>query len=377
MKKVAVLGATGSIGKSSLDVLRANKNDFEPVLFTAHTDLNALLALKKEFPKALAVLSGAAGPVNYCGRQGLLEAIAGCGADIIINGIAGADGLEPSIAALSNGRRLALANKETIVMAGPLVFALAKEKNAKIIPVDSEHSAIFQLIQAHGKDNIDEIILTASGGPFKNFSIKDLEKVTADQALAHPTWSMGPKITIDSATLANKGLEVIEAVRLFDFDINKIRVVIHPQSIVHSMVRLKNGNIYAQMSKPDMRHPIQNALYWPKINPYSLEPLDFGNLTLEFGSPDTDRFPMLALAYRACAMGIMYPAIYNAANEAAVQLFLDKKIRFLDIHRIVGYVLSSGEWSGQMTKFDLENILIIDRKAREMAVGLIGSKKWF
>ena len=377
MKKVALLGASGSIGINSLDVLR--KENFEPVLFSAHSSYKTLLNLKKEFPNALLALSGSShdtgtvfdNQIDYYGKQGLLDAISSCQADIVINGICGAAGLEPSIAALEAGCILALANKETIVMAGPLVLGLEKQKNTKIIPVDSEHSAIFSLINAHGIENIEEIILTASGGPFLDFSEEQLAHVTADGALNHPTWNMGPKITIDSATLANKGLEVIEASRFFGFSAEKIRVIIHPQSIIHSMVRLKDGMIYAQMSKPDMRNPIHTALSWPEIHSQSFNPLNLEGLSLEFIKPDLKRFPMLSLAYTALEKGPLYPVIYNAVNEAAVNDFLEGRISFLEIPRIVGYVLNSNEWPKSCDSYnepDLKEILETDKKAREMAL---------
>ena len=381
MKKVAVLGATGSIGKSSLDVVR--HGNFEPVLFTAHTDRDGLLKLKDEFPHALLALSceKTAFPphcdphcgietndkIEYSGRQGLLDAITNCDADIIINGITGAAGLEPSIAALNTGALLALANKETMVMAGPLVLALAEEKNTKIIPVDSEHSAIFHLIEAHGKENIEEIILTASGGPFRNYPLERLAEVGPEEALEHPTYNMGPKITVDSATLANKGLEVIEAVRFFGFPPEKIKVLIHPQSIVHSMVRVKDGAVYAQLSKPDMRHPIHCALLWPEIAPSSFGALDFHGLSLDFENPDTLRFPMLSLAYSVC-QDDLHPVAYNAANESAVEAFLGGRISFLEIPRIVEYVVSNRIWSeANSQKPCVQGILEADKTARNLA----------
>jgi 1-deoxy-D-xylulose-5-phosphate reductoisomerase len=371
-KKTAVLGATGSIGKSALDVLRHGKDDFEPVLFTAYKDVEGLLKLKKEFPEALLALTGTetlpSPEIDFIGANGLLEAIAGCGADIAINGIAGSAGLEPSLACLDAGMDLALANKETLVMAGPLIFERAKQNNVNIIPVDSEHSAIFKLIEAHGRKNVKEIILTASGGPFRNFSREKLKSVTPAEALAHPTWNMGPKITIDSASLANKGLEVIEAVRLFGFPPEAIKVCIHPQSIIHSMVRLKNGAVYAQMSKPDMRLPIYEALCFPETSPSPFGLLDFENLTLTFEKPDMERFPMLGLAYKACSLGLFHPAVYNAANEEAVEAFLKGKISFLEIPRIVGYVLDS-DWPG--ADFDLGSVLEADMKARKKTRELI------
>ena len=252
-KKVAVLGATGSIGKSTLDIIRKEKDRFEPVLFSANRNCEELICLKKEFPGAIAALAAEEytaapdmpGGIGFYGKQGLLNAIAVCGADIAVNGISGAAGLEPSAAVLKSGADLALANKETIVMAGSIIFALAREKKLNIIPVDSEHYAVFRLIEAHGMDKVSEIILTASGGPFRNHSIEQLKEASVAGALAHPTWNMGPKITIDSATMANKGLEIIEAAGLFGFPPEKISVTVHPQSVVHSMIRLKDGAVYA------------------------------------------------------------------------------------------------------------------------------------
>ena len=375
-KRVAVLGATGSIGKSALDVIAREKNNFDVVLLSAHSRGGELAELGRLWPGAATVLSGAAG-----GRESLLAAIAGAGADITLNGISGAAGLEPSMAAIEAGSHLALANKETLVMAGTLVLRRAQEKKVNVIPVDSEHSAVFHLIPAHcagghGNNALDEIILTASGGPFRNYSIEEMEKVTPRIALAHPTWNMGAKITIDSASMANKGLEVIEAVRLFGFPPEKIKVVIHPQSIVHSMIRMKDGAVYAQLSRPDMRLPIYKALYWPEISPSKegdpsreeapsgFGRLDFNALTLEFYPPDMERFPLLALAYEAVTRGGLYPCAYNAANEAAVAAFLAGRIGFLDIARITQYVVS-GDWSEEGA--DIARILEADTQARAAA----------
>jgi 1-deoxy-D-xylulose-5-phosphate reductoisomerase len=381
-KRVAVLGATGSIGKSTVDVLRSGKNDFEPVLFSCHRNTAGLLALAKEYPGAALVVSGAEDGVpgfaefarskTYFGREGLLRSIAECGAGIVVNGIAGAAGLEPSLAVLETGADLALANKETIVMAGELVFGLARRNKARIIPVDSEHSAVFSLLEAYGRDRIAEILLTASGGPFRKKSREELERITPEEALNHPTWNMGPKITIDSATLANKGLEVIEAAELFGMSAEQIKVVVHPQSIVHSMIRLRDGAVYAQLSRPDIRLPIRNALYYPEITPCSFGFLDFDSLTLEFEKPDYGRFPMLPLAYETSARGGMYPAIYNAANEAAVSAFTESRAGFSDIPRVVSSVLRS-DWnfgaalSGADSAETLRAILETDRLAREKA----------
>ncbi|MDR3335759.1 MAG: 1-deoxy-D-xylulose-5-phosphate reductoisomerase [Treponema sp.] len=380
-KKVAILGATGSIGTSALDILRLGKDDFEPVLFSSHRNLDGLLALSKEFPAAALVYSS--GEKNfdrengYLGKKGLLRAIEECGADIVLNGIAGAPGLEPSLAALKAGADLALANKETIVMASPLVFALAEKHGSRVIPVDSEHSAIFNLLEAHGRDKALELLLTASGGPFRTWSEKDLKTIGPQEALNHPTWNMGPKITIDSATLANKGLEVIEAAFLFEVTPDQIKVIIHPQSVVHSMVRLRDGAVYAQLSKPDMRFPIHNALYYPEHRSCSIDLLDFDHLVLEFEKPDDKKFPMLPLAYKAVREGGLYPAVYNAANEVAVNGFLKGKIAFVDIPRIVEYVMNNN-WSGKklsqadfLSERALDHILENDKLARRLAENYI------
>jgi len=362
-KRISVLGATGSIGKSSLDIISRNKDEFDVVLLSARSKGEELESLKKLWPSAVCVLSGAQG-----GKERLLAAIGGANADITINGISGAGGLEPSLAAIEAGSDLALANKETIVMAAPLVFRLAKEKNINIIPVDSEHSAIFHLIRAHSggeKETVSEIILTASGGPFRKMGLGELKNVTAKEALAHPTWKMGPKITIDSASMANKGLEIIEACALFDMPQEKIKVVIHPQSVVHSMIKLRNGAIYAQLSKPDMRNPIHDALFWPKTEPLNPEEVNFDSLTLEFEKPDIQKFPMLDLARQSADKGGLYPCAYNAANEEAVSAFLQNKIGFMDISGITKNVLDQ-DWSGGCTQ--KEEILNADALARKKAV---------
>jgi len=384
-KKVAVLGATGSIGKNAMAVLRDQKDRLQPVLLTARSDAKGLLELKKEFPGALTALAneaeGAQFDFDFYGGDGLLSAIAAAKADIAVNGISGAAGLEPSVAAINAGSDVALANKETIVMAAEIILALAADKRVRVIPVDSEHSALFKLIETHGKNNVSEIILTASGGPFREYSQKMLSGVTPKEALAHPTWNMGKKITVDSATLANKGLEVIEAAGLFGFPPEKIKVVIHPQSIVHSMIRLKDGAVYAQMSKPDMKLPIHEALFWPETVCSPFGALDFASLSLAFEKPDMEKFPMLALAYKALSGGRHLSIAYNAANETAVKAFLKGEIEFLEIPRIVGYVVemntlaySSIEDSGE-SPGSVEAILDADRAARKMAEEFIWSKK--
>jgi 1-deoxy-D-xylulose-5-phosphate reductoisomerase len=375
-KRIAVLGATGSIGKSALDVIARDKENFEVILLATHSKSHVLEELSKQWFPAVCVLTG-----EPNGKEKLLSMIADLCPDITINGISGSAGLQPSLAAIEAGSDLALANKETIVMAGQLVTRLAKEKNVNIIPVDSEHSAIFHLLRAfsleefnHGvlqpellgvsqrkEELISEIILTASGGPFRNMSLREMEKVTVQDALIHPTWDMGPKITIDSASMANKGLEIIEACFLFNMPPEKIKVVIHPQSIVHSMIRLCNGVIYAQLSKPDMRHPIHDAIYWPRTTPSTLDTLSFDSLTLEFSKPDLKKFPMLSLAWEAAKKAGLYPNAYNAANEVAVAAFLEEKIQFTDIAKITEDVLQA-DWD--CNYLNLETILQADTEAR-------------
>jgi len=362
-KKIAILGATGSIGKSAVDIISRDNENFEVILLSAHSNRYELKKLSDKFPEAVCILTQ-----TSPGDEKLLMSIEELKPDITINGIAGAAGLLPSLAAINAGSQLALANKETIVIAGPLVTRRAKEKNVKIIPVDSEHSAVFHLIQRENIDNISEIILTASGGPFRNFSMEQMRDVTVEDALNHPTWNMGKKITIDSASMANKGLEIIEACVLFNVSAEKIKVVIHPQSIIHSMIRLCNGAVYAQMYKPDMRHPIHDAVYYPQTKSNSLEPLNFDALSLEFFKPDTQKFPMLKFAYDAAKLKGFYTCAYNAANEIAVWAFLERKIKFLDIFSITEQVLQS-DWSGD--EYDLEAILSADKKARAKAESII------
>ncbi|MCL2264430.1 MAG: 1-deoxy-D-xylulose-5-phosphate reductoisomerase [Treponema sp.] len=370
-KRIAVLGVTGSIGKSAVDIISRDKENLEIVLLSSRR--SSLKELSKQYPSAVCVKTES-------GDEKLLSSILELKPDITINGIAGSAGLKPSLAAINAGSHLALANKETIVMAGQLVMRHAKEKNVNIIPVDSEHSAVFHLLQreefyrgaANKKEevNISEIILTASGGPFRNLTVEQMRDVTVKDALAHPTWNMGHKITVDSASMANKGLEIIEACVFFNTPPEKIKVVIHPQSIVHSMIRLCNGVIYAQLSKPDMRHPIHDAIYWPVTTPSALEPICFDSLTLEFSKPDTDKFPMLKYAWEAAEQKALYPCAYNAANEIAAAAFLEKKIKFLDIPKITEQVLQS-DWTGD--ELDFESIIKADTDARVNAIKIINN----
>ena len=380
-KRIAVLGATGSIGRNALDVIRGGGDRFEPVLFSAHSRAWGLASLAAEFPGAKIAISGAVlglpdgnAPAGiegidrkrvYYGREGLFAAMRDAGAELTLNGISGAAGLEPSLAALEGGSALALANKESMVMAGALVLKTAEKYSLPVIPVDSEHSAIFNLLRAQGRDALDEVLITASGGPFRTWSAERLNGASVEDALAHPTWNMGAKITIDSASLANKGLEVIEAARLFSLGADRIKVIVHPESIVHSMVRMKDGAVYAQLSRPDMRLPIHQALYYPEIAPSPWGALDFDGLTLTFERPDEARFPMLALAYQALRAGGRYPAAYNAANECAVSAFLDGKIAFTEISAVCAAVLGMDWSSGED---DLQAILEADASARQASL---------
>ncbi|WP_294430964.1 1-deoxy-D-xylulose-5-phosphate reductoisomerase [uncultured Treponema sp.] len=369
MKRVLVLGATGSIGSSTVDILRTQKDRFICCGLTANSKKDELEKLSLEFncPSSL---------TKQEGIEGIKKLIEKTKPDIVVNGIAGSSGLEPSMIVLEAGVDLALANKETVVMAGPLMFEAAKRSGSKILPVDSEHSAIFTLINQCGKENIDKIIITASGGPFRTFSREKLAYVTVSDALKHPTWDMGVKITIDSATLGNKGLEVIEAVRLFDVSASQVQVVVHPQSIIHSLVRTKDGIVYGQFSEPDMKHPILQALDWPKILSSSMKSFDLtdtadGTRTLTFEKPRFDDFPMLSLAFESAEKNGSYPIVFNASNEIAVQAFIDGKIGFLQIPECVSKVLHETDWSEAPR--DLKDVYSADRLAREKAKAFLNS----
>ena len=365
-KKIVVLGCTGSIGKSTLKIIDEFSDLFQVVGLTAHSNKNQLDELSKKYNCKNICLSNPSAD----GVEGIKRVIADSCADICVNGIAGAAGLLPSIYTLENGINLALANKETIVMASHIVYELAAKNKCKILPVDSEHSAIFNLVEKFGKDSIESVVLTASGGPFRTFTKEQLEKVTVEDALKHPTWNMGQKITIDSATLANKALEVIEAVKLFGVPASKVEVTIHPQSLVHSLIRTKDGVLYSQMSHPDMCHPILSALTWPDFTKSSLPPLDLSNnpvenpLTCTFAKPDLEKFPMLALGFKAASLGNAYPIAFNAANEIAVEAFINHKIGFYDISRITENVLNK-DWSRLPVTYN--EVLLFDSMAREFA----------
>lgn len=376
-KRIALLGCTGSIGSSTLEVVRRYPELFEVIALSAHSQGEALRALAHEFqPEAVCLseetfqeeLLPSSLPRKttfHSGREGLLRMIAQAKADMVVNGIAGASGLSPSLEAVKAGSDLALANKETLVMAGPLLQRLQREHNSSLLPVDSEHSALFFLTQGLEADKIEEIILTASGGPFRQTPEEELSSITPEAALQHPTWKMGTKITIDSATLANKGLEVIEAARLFPVHHDQIKVLIHPQSRVHSLVRWTDGTLYAQISEPSMELPIQNALTWPHLKPIEPARLDLAGCSLSFEKPDTHRFPMLALAYEALRGDEAAPIVYNAANEEGVAAFLNRQISFCDIPRLTRKLLHQG--ISLSDPYSLDAILETDRRTRAQA----------
>ena len=348
MKKIAILGSTGSIGTQTLDVVREHSDELQVVALAAGTNKERLKEQIKEFHPKLVSLSDekkaqelkeelAGEQVEVvCGMEGLIEVAGADSADVVVTAVVGMMGILPTMEAIKKGKDIALANKETLVTAGHLIIPMAKEYGVSILPVDSEHSAIFQSLQGEPKAALDKILLTASGGPFRGKSAEFLETVTLEDALNHPNWSMGPKITIDSSTMVNKGLEVMEAKWLFGVDYSQIEVVIQPQSIIHSMVEYVDGAIIAELGTPDMKLPIQYALYYPERRFLPGDRVDFWTLgKLEFEKPDTDTFYGLELAYEAGRKGGSLPTVFNAANELAVSKFLNREIKYLEITEII------------------------------------------
>jgi len=382
MKRLAILGSTGSIGSSTLAVAAEHPGEFQVTGLAAGQNVQLLAHQVKQFHPAVvsvqdeagaaglrALLPGAGAPEILTGPGGVLQVATASGADMVVSAMVGAVGLSPTLAAIEAGIPVALANKETLVAAGPLVMAAARARGVPLIPVDSEHSAIFQALQGQRPEDIRRLWLTASGGPFRSWEAKRLQEVTAAQALKHPNWSMGPKITIDSATMMNKALEVIEASVLFDLPADQIGVYIHPQSIVHSLVEFVDGSVLAQLGVPDMRLPIAYALAYPRRLPLSSPPLDLcriGRLTFE--PPDLTRFPGLALGYAAARSGGTMPAVLNAANEMAVAAFLQGRIKFLDIPRVVEAAMNAHQ---RQPLTSLEQVLDVNRWARDFARQLI------
>lgn len=347
MKKIAVLGSTGSIGTQTLDVVRNHSDILKIEVLAANNNDELLEKQIEEFAPSIAVLNDKnayeklkarySGKTQLlCGEEGLIEGVVNDKIDTVVTSLMGFAGLRPTMAAIDAGKNIALANKETLVVAGELVMQKAKEKNIEIMPIDSEHGALFQCL--HGEDiaKVDKLLVTASGGPFRGKTKEELQNVSVKQCLNHPTWKMGRKITIDSATLMNKGLEVIEAKQLYGVSYDNIQVVVHPQSIVHSMVQYADGSVIAQLASTDMRLPIQYALTYPERMKCVAPKLDFWQMQpLTFEKPDTDTFRGLALAYEAGKIGGSMPCVMNAANEIAVEAFLNEQIRFLDIYDII------------------------------------------
>lgn len=382
MKKIAILGSTGSIGTQTLEIVREQK-DIEAVALAAGANAALLEKQVREFkPKIAALWDEAAAsslrasvrdlPVKVVsGMEGLLEIASMPESEILVTAIVGMLGIRPTIAAIEAGKAIALANKETLVTAGHIIMPLAKQKNVPILPVDSEHSAIFQSINGEQGNAIHKILLTASGGPFRGKKKAGLEGIQVEDALKHPNWSMGKKITIDSATMVNKGLEVMEAKWLFGVELGQIQVVVHPQSVVHSMVEYEDGAVIAQLGTPDMRLPIQYALYYPARRKLSGEKLDFYRLpSLTFEEPDLDTFPGLRLAFEAMGRGGNVPTAYNAANEKAVSMFLGRKISFLEIPEIISACMEACKFIGQPS---VTEILETEAAAYELIKGRWGN----
>jgi len=370
-KRIVLLGATGSIGESTLRVARALADRLEIVGISGGRNTERLLEIAREFPSARLCAGDAAGakelmdetgrPVLY-GEQGLMELASLQDADLVLVAIVGTAGLKPALRALETDKDLAVASKEILVMAGELVMETAERMGGRVLPVDSEHNAIFQCLEGHDPARVKRLILTCSGGPFRKASARDLTSVTPEQALRHPTWSMGRKISIDSATLFNKGLEMIEARWLFNIPMERIDVVIHPQSIVHSMVEFVDGSVLAQMSSTDMALPIQYALTYPERYPGPCAPLDLTSQgRLDFEAPRTDLFPALDLARKACNAGGTLPAVLNAANEAAVEAFLAGQLTFPGIWESVARAMEAVPFLGHPT---LEELIEADTVAR-------------
>jgi 1-deoxy-D-xylulose-5-phosphate reductoisomerase len=384
MRTICVLGSTGSIGTQALDVIRRNPDLFRVAGLGAGTSRDLLVGQIREFTPPLVAIADEVAAQELKAKIGALrgvEILSGpeaaetlareSEADMVLNALVGAVGLAPSLASLQSGKMLALANKESLVIGGELIMDLVKGEPDRLVPVDSEHSALSQCLRGERRDDIRRVLITASGGPFRGWTRSELEKASVKEALAHPTWNMGPKITIDSATLMNKGLEAIEAHYLFGLDYRAIDVVVHPESIIHGLAEFADGSIIAQMATPDMRLPIQLALAYPERLSVGIERLDLPKLgRLTFEELDREAFPAVDLAYRAGEMGLTYPAALNAANEVAVMGFLEGKIRLTQIAEVIQAVLEEHEAAGVVSEVTLSRA---DAWARSRAAELVGS----
>lgn len=375
-RQIAILGSTGSIGTQTLQVVEEHPERFEVYAITANRRVDELIAQARRFLPRVVVIADETKyvylrdalsdlPIRVCGGyDAVCEVVREAGIDVVVTAMVGFSGLRPTIAAIEAGKEIALANKETLVVAGELVNALATARNVPILPIDSEHSAVFQCLAGEMENNVEKLILTASGGPFRTWSMEQMEHVTKEQALKHPNWSMGAKITIDSATMMNKGFEVMEAKWLFGVDSKDIEVVVHPQSVIHSMVQFADGAVKAQLGTPDMRLPIMYALSYPERLASSFPRLDFGTLeTLTFEQPDTVKFPALAHAYAALAAGGNMPCVVNAANEVCVAAFLADRIGFNDIPRLIGRAM---EQADHIAKPTLDDCFATDEAVRSI-----------
>lgn len=377
IKNICILGSTGSIGQNSLEVVARFPDKFRPTYLSSNSNVNLLQEQIARFrPTAVAVLEEHAASVLkktmksativYAGEDGLMELLSRDDIDVVINALVGFAGLKPTIEALKRGKTVALANKETLVVAGEIITSLVKKHNARLLPIDSEHSAILQCLAGEKTENIARLILTASGGPFLDLQEKDFADVTVEAALKHPNWNMGKKITIDSATMMNKGLEIIEAHWLFGLPADRIEVLIHPQSIIHSMVEFVDGSIKAQLGVPDMKIPIQYALTYPDRSPSVYNRVNFAELAkMTFFKPDPERFPCLRLAYEALRRGGTAPVVLNAANEVAVDLFLNGKLRFTQIPSLIEQAMKVIPLKTSPT---LDEIISTDLEVRKLVV---------
>ena len=377
MKGLSILGSTGSIGVSTLEVVRKSPELFKVVTLCAGSNTGLLAEQAEEFKPVFVSVKSEEAAEELAGKldcevgfgiKGASRAACLAGVELTVSAMSGAAGLVPTLSAIRAGIDIALANKEALVMAGELVMGEAEDRNVKIFPIDSEHSAVYQSLVGHRKEDVKRIILTASGGPFLGHSLSELEDVTPEQALAHPNWDMGRKISVDSSTLLNKGLEVIEARWLFDIESSDISVLIHPQSIVHSMVEYRDGSIIAQMGVPDMKGPIAYALSYPERIAGSTESVDLTAKSLEFAEPDTERFPCLTLAFKALEAGGSMPAVLNGADEVAVEAFLEGRLPYRAIYETINTVMRAHSVIQSPT---LDDILYADASARAEAEGVI------